>query len=69
MHVPFSVDVHYRVQAVYNTILESLLVWVRNPLGLFLSRSFLSYSIKPSPSGLRNTHQLLAFDYIPCLSF
>jgi len=48
----------------YNTILESLLVWVRNPLGLFLSRSFLSYSIKPSPSGLGNTHQILAFDYI-----
>ena len=43
-------------QSQYNTILERLLVWVQNPLGLFLSRSFLSYSIKPSSSELGNVH-------------
>ena len=49
----------------YNTILERLLVWVQNPLGSFLSCSFFSYSIKPSPSELGSIHKLLAFDYKP----
>jgi len=50
----------------YNTILERLLVWVRNPLGSFFSRSSFSHSIKPLASELGSIHRTLALDYKPC---